>query len=349
FPFFTPPIPSFETFVPSLSPPVALLLLPATIRLQPTLTDFPGFDANKDAEDLRAAMKGFGTDEDAILQILASRSNAQRQKISSAFKTLFGRDLVDDLKSEVGGTFEKLLVALMKTPVEYDAYELRNAIKGAGTAEKVLIEILASRSNREICDIIKAYKAGFPILVENPPKERQSGSTNSTPPPRHQANRTEDSRVLKDLVDQDAQDLFAAGEMKWGTDEDKFITILGTRSVAHLRKVFDQYMKVSGYEIEESICNETSGHLENLLLAVVKCVRSVPAYFAECLYNSMKGGGTDDDTLMRIMVSRSEVDLLDVRKQFRTYYGTSLYSMIKNDTSGDYRKTLLHLCGGEDE
>ncbi|XP_064417058.1 annexin A5 [Latimeria chalumnae] len=314
-----------------------------------TVKDFPGFDANKDAEDLRAAMKGFGTDEDAILQILASRSNAQRQKISSAFKTLFGRDLVDDLKSEVGGTFEKLLVALMKTPVEYDAYELRNAIKGAGTAEKVLIEILASRSNREICDIIKAYKAEYDSDLEEDIVGDTGGHFQRMLVVLLQANRTEDSRVLKDLVDQDAQDLFAAGEMKWGTDEDKFITILGTRSVAHLRKVFDQYMKVSGYEIEESICNETSGHLENLLLAVVKCVRSVPAYFAECLYNSMKGGGTDDDTLMRIMVSRSEVDLLDVRKQFRTYYGTSLYSMIKNDTSGDYRKTLLHLCGGEDE
>lgn len=32
------------------------------------------------------------------------------------------------------------------------------------------------------------------------------------------------------------QALFQAGELKWGTDEEKFITIFGTRSVAHLRR-----------------------------------------------------------------------------------------------------------------
>lgn len=31
------------------------------------------------------------------------------------------------------------------------------------------------------------------------------------------------------------QELFAAGEAQWGTDEAKFITILGNRSVTHLR------------------------------------------------------------------------------------------------------------------
>lgn len=41
--------------------------------------------------------------------------------------------------------------------------------------------------------------------------------------------------------------------------------------------------------------------------------------------------------------------MLDIREIFRTKYEKSLYSMIKNDTSGEYKKALLKLCGGDDD
>lgn len=41
---------------------------------------------------------------------------------------------------------------------EYDAYSIRNAVKGAGTDENALIEVLASRTNAEIHELKLAYK-----------------------------------------------------------------------------------------------------------------------------------------------------------------------------------------------
>ncbi|KAI4818918.1 hypothetical protein KUCAC02_004208 [Chaenocephalus aceratus] len=149
-------------------------------------------------------------------------------------------------------------------------------------------------------------------------------------------------------IDKDAKTLFDAGEGKFGTDEEPFITILGNRRVEHLRKVFDAYKKLYGAELEDSIERETTGSFENLLLAVVKCVRSVPEFFAEGLSKSMRRAGTDDSTLMRIMVSRSEIDMLDIRTCFKKKCGASLYTTIQEDTDGDYQKALLYLCGGKD-
>lgn len=42
---------------------------------------------------------------------------------------LSNQDLIKDLKSELSGNFEKTILALMKTPVLFDVYEIKEAIK----------------------------------------------------------------------------------------------------------------------------------------------------------------------------------------------------------------------------
>ncbi|XP_034399519.1 annexin A5a, partial [Cyclopterus lumpus] len=322
-----------------------LLSLPSQ-SYRGSVRPFVNFDAEHDANILNKAMKGIGTDEDVVLMLLSARSNDQRQQIKAAYKKAFGKDLVSALKSELGGLFEDLIVALMTPPTSYDALQLHKALKGAGTEDDVLIEIMASRTGEQIKDIVKAYKKEFNGKLEKDICGDTSGHYQRLLVILLQGSREEG--VDEENVEKDAKDLYAAGEGKFGTDEEQFITILGNRSAEHLRKVFDAYKELCGSDIEDSVEGETTGNLENLLLAVVKCARSVPQFFAEGLYKSMRRAGTDDGTLMRIMVSRSEADMLDIRASFKRTYGASLHTTIQEDTTGDYQKALLYLCGAND-
>lgn len=144
-----------------------------------------------------------------------------------------------------------------------------------------------------------------------------------------------------------------SGEGCWGTDESVFQSILVTRSYLHLRRVFVDYEQKVGHDIEKTIEKEFCGDLRKALLTLgipissndyfrwnstlisicsyilAKCVKSKVGFFAERLYKSMKGLGTDDKTLIRIIVCRSEIDLGDIKVAFEQQYGKSLKSWIE--------------------
>ncbi|XP_025079052.1 annexin A4-like isoform X1 [Pomacea canaliculata] len=331
--------------MPKYSYSATTILVPVTRVLRPTIKPASPFSPEAASESLRKAMKGLGTDEATIISILTHHSNEQRREIEKQFKTMYGRDLKSDLKSELSGRFEDVILALLDPPRVYDARELKNAIKGAGTDEAALIEILCTRSNAEIKEIKELYKAHFKRDLEKDLISDTSGDFRRLLVSQVNGHRDESGHVDAALAKAEAQELVQAGIKKVGTDEETFNRILCLRNYAQLRATFDAYKQIAGKDIEDSIKSEMSGNLEKGFLAIVRVARNVPAFFAERLYDSMKGAGTTDNTLIRIIVSRSEVDLGLIKREFQRMYGKTLASFIKGDTTGDYKNTLLALCG----
>lgn len=61
----------------------------------------------------------------------------------------------------------------------------------------------------------------------------------------------------------------------------------------------------------------------------VRSVLNRPKYFADRLEVAMKGWGTDDSALIRIIVSRCEIDLANIKHEYEKIYGRTLLSAVK--------------------
>ncbi|NWR52035.1 ANX13 protein, partial [Regulus satrapa] len=295
-----------------------------------------------------------GTDEKKIIEVLSSRTSEQRQQIKQKYKALYKKEMEDDLKGDLSGNFEKAVLALLDLPCEYEARELRKAMKGAGTDESLLIEILCTRNNKVGAPWETFLRQQGKELTKRIPGRRKrdqdldsdvksdtSGSLRKILVMVLEATRDETQQVNAELAEQDASDLYQAGEGRWGTEELAFNVVLAKRSYSQLRATFQAYEKACGKDIEESIKSETSGDLEKAYLTLVSCAKDCPGYFATLLHKSMKGAGTDEETLIRILVTRAESDLPAIKEKFQEMYKKPLAEAVRSDTSGDFRKLLL--------
>ncbi|XP_029185700.2 kinectin-like isoform X10 [Acropora millepora] len=309
-----------------------------------TLKPANNIDPAKDAEALRKALQGSGSDKDAVVAILGRRTNKQRQDIAASYQEKYSKNLADDLKSEFSGKIEEAIVSLMMLPECYDAVSLHDAMSGFGTDEQVLIEILSSRSYEEIQKIRTAYSEVYSGKdVVKKVKEDTGGEFRTTMMNLIEKNRDSSQEVNSDLASQDAKRLYDAGEGKKGTDKAVFVEILTTRNYSQLRETLHTYKNMYKKDVTDYINDKLSGDFGTALKAIVHCTEDPVLYFAEVLEKALDK--SNSKTVTRIIVTRAEVDLAKIRAEYEKKTGQNLRDVIVKKMKGDLEKLLLQLLG----
>jgi len=299
---------------------------------------------SSDAETLRNAMKGWGTDEATLIKVVANRTNSQRQVIKQQYKQAFGRDLIADLKSELNGKMEDAFIALFTDPCEFDADELRKAMSGAGTNEDTLIEIIASRNNMQLAAIRQCYNAKYKRDLEADIKSETHGTFQYLLVSLLQGKRSNNPHPDQGRCAQIAKEIYDAGEAKLGTDESVFNKYFVSLSPYELACVSQHYHKLTGHTILDAIDKEFHGDSKKAFRTIVYATLSPSEYFATRVKDAIKGFGTKDTLLIRVLVSRDEIDMPQIKQYYKQLYGKDMVEDIKSDISGDYQKLMVELC-----
>lgn len=285
------------------------------------------------AEALRKAMKGFGTDEAALIGIIGKASPQEMAHIRQEYAQNFSRDLIKDIKDECSGSFEDALVALAADPAEYDAQLLRRAIKGMGTDEHILTEILCTRHHGEILAAAEAYKRLFGRELLSDIEDDTSGDLQKLYNITITGKRADDGNV-----EEDVQALFKAGEDRVGTNEGVFIRIIGGHSRAYVEKLYWAYADAHGKALDAVIESEFSGNTKKALVALVT---PLDIYFSKKLHKAMAGAGTDMEALIRLVCTQRGRALKAISNRFVQDYKKTLKAWIADECSGDIKKILI--------
>ena len=318
----------------------------ALLGVNPGLATVGGVDTSRylqHVDILRNACQGAGTDEDAIVRVIANTTNQERALIRRLYMQRYNEDLVKRLQSELSGDFKDSAVGSFMTPTEYDAYCLHGAMKGLGTKEGVLSEIIGSRTPQELQAIKQVYAANYGETLDSAVAGDTSGDYRQLLLALLQCQRSQLPQANPTLCAQDAAALYQAGEGKWGTDEATFTRIFATRSPAELALINQYYKQHAGKGLLGAIDSEFSGDTKDLLDTIVRSNVDPYGFYAGRIHDSVSGLGTNDSRLIRNICARHAVDLPYIKQAYIRDYGKDMLQDIQGDTSGHYRQVLTSL------
>ena len=289
-------------------------------------------------------MKGFGTDEGALIRILCHFPAADIHFLKPTYQQRHHRSLEADLESETSSYFRMALLSIVRGPLHQDVWCLNKAIKGLGTKESLLNDVLIGRSNADLQAIKATYQQTYHRPLESDVRGDLSAKTERLFAMILAATRQEDSApFIPQQIDADVTELHRATEAKIGTDQLTVCSILSNRSDGHIRAIAQAHEHKYRIPLEKVIQREFSGHMQQALVQMVRCGTDRAMRDAMLLEDTMAGPGTKDELLVcRVVATHwNREHMAQVRGAYKARFGRELVDRIRGDTSGDYERILV--------
>nr|AMP46326.1 annexin 7 [Spironucleus vortens] len=290
--------------------------------------------------DIEVACKGLGTDEKKLINATACCTAMERGAISESYRVKNNKALESLLKSELSNNIKKLMIGMYTDRYVYWAEQINDAVKGLGTNEKKLIDLLVSCSDAEYANVDRVYTQ----LYKESVYEALSGDCGKSDWGKLMKAWIKNESVCTGNPTALAESLHKAAK-GMGTDEKVFIEILTSVNHQTYQAIDAEYSRLYQKALRSVIKSEFSGKAEYAFLAVHDYLVDPVRFVANMLYLSMKGLGTNDDKLIYTTVLHSDWCKPRIAQGYKAMGFGDLAKDIKGDTSGKYEYALLAFWG----
>ncbi|KAF7634689.1 hypothetical protein Mgra_00005938, partial [Meloidogyne graminicola] len=114
-------------------------------------------------------------------------------------------------------------------------------------------------------------------------------------------------------------------------------------STHHKRRERSQERRGRDFETSIRKCVNIHSDVKQAILLYVRIAKNMQLYFAERLHEAISQNRPDHSSIIRILVSRSEIDLYDICNEYKQRYGHPLVYDLQQMCSGDFFRLLSQL------
>ena len=291
------------------------------------------------ADQLHANLYG-KKKEDLILDVVMNNNLQNRVAIAQYYKATYETSLFDDIKSKISGDFGYCAAQMFLTPLEFCIHHLKLGIK---KSNECAMEMLTSKTTEELKIIENAYKRDTGKDLRSDIIKAFSGGVGKNLVNLFDNQRVNNPKPSKQDCERYANFLTQVEPKNWTEDENLFKEIFILRSPEELILIARYYLKITGNNLLDIIEKKTKSKNQTLLKEILYNNIMPHELFAEKIYLSIKGAGTNEEVLSRALVSRCELDMAAIRDIYQLKYKVTMKEDIIGDTSGAYQKLCVYL------
>jgi len=308
------------------------------------LTPDCGVEIDEICEKIHKACKGWGTDETGLIETLGSTTPEDRLKITLRYQDLYDKSLRSVMKSEAGGDFGKALKYLSLNPVEAECKMIKDACKGIGSHKKILFSILCGRSNRDMELLKKTYYKFYSKDLSALITSESGGDIRKIFSACLQAAEEDfdPDYHTEDKAKEDAEDIYKAGQGRWGTSETKLFKLIVLTPPKYLSMVNARYANDYGYTLAKAMEKELSGDAKDAAIFTVNMRLKPYEAIAGVIKAACAGMGTDEDLLTTCIIRYQDL-MGHANFAHEELYAKSIHDRVRSEVGGDYKKVLLAL------
>ena len=281
-----------------------------------------------------------------MIQVVQNSDLEKRLQLCIYYSQTYNKSLYSELKTKLSGHFKALAIHLFIHPITFYAKLLKKGLKSFGGDEDIILEALTSHNQEELRQIESAFKieTGKDLIKElekNFSGVLKKNLINLITTPRESNSKPDFERCEK-LADL----LISVGEGNWAGDENVFKEVFIKSSGEELILIGRFYYKKTGNNLLDVINKKISGKFKTLLREVLFNNIIPQELYADKIYNSIQGLGTNNSLLSRVLVLRNEIDMDEIREYYMDKYKNDMKDDIIGDTSGNFQKLCLILAKG---